>query len=128
MSLQTPEKIRTFQKKLYLKAKAEPDDRFYLLYDKIYREDILAHAYQLAKANRGAPGVDGVTFERIEAEGLEGVVVWDPGGASREDIPTAAGTSGDDSETWGRREAPGHTDDSGPGGADGYEAGLGTDL
>ena len=72
LSLKTPEKIRTLQKKLYLKAKAEPDYRFYLLYDKVYREDILAHAYQLAKANKGAPGVEGVTFERIEAEGLEG--------------------------------------------------------
>ena len=71
MGLKTPEKIRTFQRKLYLKAKWEPDFRFYLLYDKIYREDILQHAYYLAKANGGASGVDGVTFEMIEAEGLQ---------------------------------------------------------
>jgi len=71
MSLRTPEKIRTLQKKLYLKAKAEPGYRFYLLYDKIYREDILQHAYRLAKAKGGAPGVDGVTFERIESDGRE---------------------------------------------------------
>ena len=69
MSLQTPEKIRTLQRKLYRKAKDEPEYRFYLLYDKVYREDMLAHAYNLAKANRGAPGADGQTFEQIETQG-----------------------------------------------------------
>jgi RNA-directed DNA polymerase len=53
MSLATPIQIRNLQRKLYLKAKAEPAYRFYLLYDKIYREDILAHAYELVKANQG---------------------------------------------------------------------------
>ena len=71
MSLQTPDKIRTLQRKLYLKAKAEPDFRFYLLYDKIYREDVFRHAYELMRTNNGAPGVDGVTFAMIEADGLE---------------------------------------------------------
>lgn len=72
MSLATPEKIRNLQRKLYRKAKAEPAFRFYLLHDKICREDILAHAYALARANAGAPGVDGMTFAQVEAEGLEG--------------------------------------------------------
>jgi RNA-directed DNA polymerase len=71
MSLQTPSKIRTLQRKLYRKAKEKPEYRFYLLYDKICREDILAHAYELAKAHKGAPGVDGQTFEGIEAQGRE---------------------------------------------------------
>jgi RNA-directed DNA polymerase len=71
MSLTTPSKIRELQIKLYRKAKNEPGYRFYMLYDKIYREDILAHAYALARANQGAPGVDGQTFEQIESAGLE---------------------------------------------------------
>ena len=65
MSLVTPEKIRTLQRKLYIKAKQEPNYRFYSLYDKVYQEELLTHAWRLVRSNGGSPGVDGVTFEVI---------------------------------------------------------------
>jgi len=64
--LTTPESIRTLQRKLYRKAKQEPACRFHALYDKVYRADILSHAYHLVRANKGSAGIDGVTFEAIE--------------------------------------------------------------
>lgn len=72
--LRTPEKIRNLQRKLYQKAKQEKEYRFYLLYDKVYRMDILIHAYNRVRANKGASGVDQMTFESIEEteEGAEG--------------------------------------------------------
>ncbi len=64
------EKIQEFQRKLYEKAKANPKFRFYSLYDKTYRTDILEEAYRRVKSNGGASGVDGVTFEDIKAKGI----------------------------------------------------------
>jgi RNA-directed DNA polymerase len=70
VSLETPDKVRELQSKLYRKAKSEPGFRFYQLYDKVYREDVLLRAWALAKANAGAPGVDGESFQEIESRGL----------------------------------------------------------
>lgn len=69
VSLTTPPKVRKLQAALHAKAKEEPEFRFYSLYDKLYRMDVLQFAYQRCKANRGAPGVDGCTFRDIESYG-----------------------------------------------------------
>ena len=69
MSLATPAKLRSLQRALYAPAKQEPGRRFPILYDKVWREDILAHAFALSRENGGAPGVDGVTFAQIETDG-----------------------------------------------------------
>ncbi len=101
--LKTPENIRELQRKLYRKAKQEKEYRFYLLYDKVYRLDILNHAYRLVKANKGAPGIDGETFESIEEreggaekylEEIAGVLkrkAYKPQAVRRVYIPKAAG-------------------------------------
>jgi RNA-directed DNA polymerase len=68
-TLVTPQKLRDLQRALYQRAKEEPQFRFYALYDKVYRKDVLEHAYALAKANAGSPGPDGLTFEQIEMNG-----------------------------------------------------------
>src|SRR4051794_41489913 len=125
MSLTTPDKIRTLRRKLYLKAKAEPDFRFYLLYDKVYRADILRHAYDLARANRGAPGVDGVDFAAIEAAGREDWLLgietdlrtktYQPQPVRRGVIP----------QPRGGRGPPRTPPDPGRGGADAAEKGVG---
>ncbi len=70
-NLSTPNKVQKLQMALHAKAKSSPDYRFHALYDKIYREDILAFAYAQCRANKGAPGVDGQDFADIEAYGVE---------------------------------------------------------
>jgi RNA-directed DNA polymerase len=122
MNLETPLTIRTLQRKLYRKAKVEPTFRFYLLHDKIFRTDILFHAYQLARANRGASGVDGITFAMIEAAGLEkwladlrtdlAAKTYKAAPMRRVMIPKPGG---------GERPL-GHPDNPGPGGTNGRQA------
>ena len=62
-----PESVFTLRKKLYIKAKQEPTFRFYALYDRIYRQDVLAAAWDQVVLNNGSPGVDGVSIQRIQA-------------------------------------------------------------
>lgn len=69
-NLSTPIKVQKLQMALHAKAKAEAGYRFYALYNKLYREDILAHAYAQCRANKGAPGVDGQDFRDVEAYGV----------------------------------------------------------
>jgi len=64
-------KVQQLREKLNGKAKAEPGFRFYLLYDKVYRKDVLEAAYAQCRSNGGAPGVDGQGFADIEAYGVE---------------------------------------------------------
>jgi RNA-directed DNA polymerase len=71
MSLTTPESVQKLQAALHDKAKKSPDFRFYALYDKVYRKDVLTFAYECCKANGGAAGVDNQTFEDVEAYGTE---------------------------------------------------------
>ena len=71
MSLTPPEKLQKLQAALHAKAKASPDQRFHALYDKVYRPDVLEHAYRCCRSNGGAEGVDGQTFEDIEAYGQD---------------------------------------------------------
>jgi RNA-directed DNA polymerase len=71
VSLAPPPKVGTLQESLHAKAKGSPSYRFYALYDKIYRKDILTYAYHRCRLNGGVAGVDGVTFEMIEADGEE---------------------------------------------------------
>jgi len=99
--LATPQAIRELQRALYRRAKQSPQQRFYSLYDKVYRADIVAHAYALNRANGGAPGPDGVTFEQVESAGVQAMLTqvseslrnktYRPGPVRRVYIPKANG-------------------------------------
>src|SRR3982750_3904562 len=71
MNLAAPSSVQKLQKALHDKAKESPKRRFHALYDKVYRRDVLAFAYACGKANGGAAGVDGQSFEDIEEYGVE---------------------------------------------------------
>jgi RNA-directed DNA polymerase len=97
-TLATPDVIRKLQRALYQRAKNDPRFRAYALYDKVYRPDILAHAYALAKANGGAPGPDGCTFAEIEANGRERLLE-----ELRDELKTKTYRPGPVETGWSRR-------------------------
>src|SRR5260370_26141438 len=70
-NLSTPKSVQKLQMALHAKAKTEAGYRFYALYDKIFREDILAHAYAQCRSNKGAPGVHGQDFPDVEEYGVQ---------------------------------------------------------
>jgi len=70
--MSSPERLQQLQRKLYLKAKHEQGYKFYILYDKVFVSYVLKEAYRLVKSRGGSPGIDNVSFNAIEASGLEG--------------------------------------------------------
>ena len=93
MSLPPPPKVQKLQEALHAKAKGSPGYRFYALYDKVYRKDVLEWAYVRCRANDGAPGVDGQTFEDIEAYGLDRWLDELAAELKERDVPAAPGAA-----------------------------------
>ena len=93
--------LQDLRRRLYVKAKAEPSWRFWGLYVHVCKMETLREAYDMAKANNGAPGIDGVTFEAIEAQGVEALLgqlrdeligrTYQPLPARRQEIPKDGG-------------------------------------
>jgi hypothetical protein len=127
-NLSTPKCVQKLQRALHAKAKAEPDFRFYALYDKIYRGDILAHAYAQCRSNKGAPGVDRQDFTDVEAYGV-GRWLGELALALREETyrPKPIRRVYISQGQW-QAQATGYLDPAGSGLHDGSDAGAGTDL
>ena len=111
MSLIPPVKVGKLQTALHTKAKNSPDYRFYALYDKVYRGDVLAHAYQCCRANDGAPGVDGQTFADIEEYGVAKWLGELAEELRKKDVSTATSPAGVDPKAGRQATAVGHSND-----------------
>ena len=123
-SLSAPERVQRLRTALHAKAKGSPGFRFYSLCDKVWRADVLAAAWQAVRRNGGADGVDGETVADIETYGVSrwlGEVGVGPEGG---DLPAGCSTAGSHSEEAARGvPTVGHSLHTGPGGADGGDAG-----
>ena len=126
-NLATPASVQKLQTALHAKAKMEAGYRFYALYDKIYREDILAHAYAQCRSNKGAPGVDGQDFPDIEAYGAAAVARRTGEGAQGGELPTGSDQTSVYPEAQRQIKAAGYFDPR-IGGHDGGDAGARSDL
>jgi hypothetical protein len=125
MSLTTPFSVQKLQTALHAKAKESPDFRFHALYDKVYRKDVLAYAYERCQANGGAAGVDNQTFEDIEAYNKER---WLDELTQRLNLSTAACAAGLYTQAGWEAETVRDTDNPGSGCANGGRAGTRTYL
>src|SRR5271165_1399576 len=127
-NLATPTNVQRLQTALHAKAKEEPEFRFHALYDKIYRIDVLEYAYACCRANKGAPGIDGVTFEGVETY-RQGTLAWGTGEATPgRDVSSGSGKKGLYSETERQTKAARHSAADGQGVSDGGQVGPGTDI
>src|SRR5262245_39654291 len=100
VSLAPPAKLRRLQEAIYTKAKQEPAYRFYLLYDKVHRADILAYAYALAKQNGGGAGCGRRDVREHRSSRAGAMAGRRRGGAAYGDVPPPTGAAGADTEAW----------------------------
>ena len=111
----TPVNLQELRRRIYVKAKAEKSWRFWGLYVHVCKKETLEAAYRLAKANNGAPGIDGVTFEAVEAQGREAFL-----DELREELiehryRPPAGPEGGNPQGWWKRSANFRSPPSGTG-------------
>ena len=123
------EQVRQLQRVLYRTAKQSKAVKFYSLYDKVWRMDVLWEAWKQVKENRGAPGVDGETIEGIVSRGEERPMLSRLIGATAcQDLPLSTGAESGHPETQGGHPPAGDRHGRGSRGADRDEAGVGANL